>query len=222
MSQSQHVRPPLTVCPRRFGGRCRHGLQQESGTIAERKAAGGKWQPCRTGTWRKRHGRRGSLGVWGRGGVVMLAHGQRGRAVLDGRPWGAIPKAGCWQAGEGSSSSSSDVSLRTHQGRDHAEDHPPHRFNRPQTYLFVLTRGVCRFAGFNPPRFQSSSDVSLRTHPGMRFAYIPEAAEFQSSSDVSLRTHCISRVRGIRFTVCFNRPQTYLFVLTECGESENL
>ena len=67
-------------------------------------------------------------------------------------------------------------------------------FNRPQTYLFVLTEGD-------------------GTHEVLR----REVDQFQSSSDVSLRTHVISTHGddGSVTVFCFNRPQTYLFVLTE-------
>ena len=64
--------------------------------------------------------------------------------------------------------SSSDVSLRTHRRIATVPSPPPHRFNRPQTYLFVLTCPLKPIKG-RFCKFQSSSDVSLRTHGGQHY-----------------------------------------------------
>ena len=134
--------------------------------------------------------------------------------------------------------SSSDVSLRTHDGWQRNDGRDDFRFNRPQTYLFVLTkcpseayttsadvsivlRRISSYSRASPPSWRCwgcfvsivlrriSSYSPLRTHPKHG-----QASMFQSSSDVSLRTHVAYRIGPNISVEGFNRPQTYLFVLT--------
>ena len=195
--------------------RCRHGLQQESGTIAGR------------GTDK----RSGNLAGLGRGenttaGGAAWAYGDAAESLCwpagneGGLCWMAglgapSPKAGCWQARKGGLSSSSDVSLRTHDRQLPGSLRRLQRFNRPQTYLFVLTharlgqqRGeVC----FNRPQTYlfvltersepPKEEVALGFNRPQTYLFVLTYGDFSVDP----------------LDLGFNRPQTYLFVLTgEC------
>ena len=92
---------------------------------------------------------------------------------------------------------------------------PPTRFNRPQTYLFVLTTGLRKQKrrerlSFNRP--QTYLFVLTGTFTLVRrIACDYVSIVLRRISSYSLRTGCPNS-SGCRFR--FNRPQTYLFVLT--------
>ena len=133
--------------------------------------------------------------------------------------------------------SSSDVSLRTHRGTVQGGGCAMNGFNRPQTYLFVLTSGRLLMTVMRR-MFQSSSDVSLRTHvfspswtrPRMRVSIVLRRISSYSHKDLAgekLTARTVSIVlrrissysrasdeKDASGQVGFNRPQTYLFVLT--------
>ena len=137
--------------------------------------------------------------------------------------------------------SSSDVSLRTHWHTAALMAKMVESFNRPQTYLFVLTFGenvsVVPVADrFNRPQtylfvltiaamcsgntgslFQSSSDVSLRTH--LLQKRFPRPITIRVSIVLRRISSYSRRKRGSHEDLeeRFNRPQTYLFVLTWSG-----
>ena len=201
----------------------------------------------------------------------MLARGQRGRAVLDGHPGAPSPRQVVGRQGKAvchrpqtylfvltieaavDLCSSQRLRVSIVLRRISSYSHTPGQgrelerrcFNRPQTYLFVLTERAEPFQEEVSAGFQSSSDVSLRTHTGgleqwdgaltpvsivlRRISSYSQSklatvrnferlAVFQSSSDVSLRTHTCMYLHTPRsIGPCresFNRPQTYLFVLT--------
>ena len=87
--------------------------------------------------------------------------------------------------------SSSDVSLRTHNLDGCLDMYPADRFgsfNRPQTYLFVLTREP-ENGRAGPVRVSIVLRRISSYSPWRRNCRLRERSEFQSSSDVSLRTH---------------------------------